>query len=153
MDLKMQWTAFGLMAVALMVVVGIGMARNSEMAATSVSLEDYRAVVQERAGYAITMSHFVDRSQRMGEQWTWQVRRGYEVAMLHWLERARGTEQEALGWQVLARHFMSRAQEGPAQEAMGWRAAATHAWEKVHGLRQEQMGLAYMLAHQTARLG
>jgi len=152
MDLKMQWTAFGLMGLALVVAVGVGMARNSEMAAMSVSLDDYHAANQERLGYAVTMAHFVERTHRMAEPWTWQVRRGHEIAIMHWLDQARGAEQEALGWQVVARHFMSRA-HGPAQEAMGWKVAADHAWEKVRGLRQERMGLAYMLAHQATRNG
>lgn len=152
MDLKMQWMAFGLMAVALVVAVGVGMARNREMAAMTVSLDDYHAVNQERLGYAVTSAHFVERTHRMGEQWSWQVRRGYETALMHWMDRAEGAAQEALGWQVAARHFMSRT-HGPAQEAMGWQAAADHAWAKVHALRQEQMGLTYMLAHQARRMG
>jgi hypothetical protein len=153
MDLKMQWTAFGLMAVALVVAVGVGMARNREMAAMSVSLDDYHAVNQERLGYMVATDHFVDRTHRMGERWTWQVRRGHEIAIAHFMDRARGLEQETLGWQVVARHFMAGGQVGARQEAMGWRNATEFAWDRMHGLEQERMGLTYMLAHQAARNG
>jgi len=140
MDLKMQWTAFGLVAVGLMVAVGIGMARNPEMDQVSVSLTDFRAVNQERLGFAIVMDHFVERSHEMSHQWTWQERRGHQIVTAHWVKRARGVAQEALGWRIAAAHLMARA-HGAGQEALGWRTAAAHAWDRVRGLDQERQGL------------
>lgn len=139
MDLKMQWTALGMMALALVVAVGIGMARNTGMDQTSVSLADFRAVNQERLGYAITMTHFVDRSRDMSRRWSWQERRGHLVAIAHWMDRARGVAQESLGWQIVAAHMMARP-HGSGQ------VAAARAWEHANGLRQEQLGVAYMLS-------
>jgi hypothetical protein len=146
MDLKMQWTALGLMALALVVAVGVGMARNTGMDQTSVSLADFRAVNQERLGYAITMTHYVDRTRDMNGRWSWQERLGHRIAIAHWVDRARGVTQEAMGWQIVAAHMMSR----PGGTG---RMAAAEALDHVRGLRQEQLGVAYMLSRHGGAAG
>lgn len=135
MDLKMQWTAFGLMGLALVAAVGIGLARSGEMDAMTVSRADYEGVVQERMGYAIALDHFVDRARTMGRTWSWQERRGYMVALDHWMDWSHGMMQEAMGWRITAEHFADRA-AGMGQEAMGWRVVAAHAWARAHALEQ-----------------
>lgn len=146
MDLKMQWTALGLMALALVVAVGVGMARNTGMDQRSVAMADYQAVNQERLGYAITMNHFVDRTRDMSRRWSWQERLGHQIAIAHWMDRAHGVAQEAMGWQIVAAHMMSRPGEAG-------RMAAAEARDRAHGLRQEQLGLAYMLRRHGGAAG
>lgn len=136
MDLKMQWTAFALMGLALVAAVGIGLARNGEMDAISVSMTDYDGMVQERVGYAITLHHYVDRAQAMRRTWSWQERRGYMTALDHWRARTHGMAQEALGWRIAAAQLDARA-EAAGQEAVGWRMAARHAWSLAHALERE----------------
>lgn len=143
MDLKMQWTAFGLMGLALVAAVGIGLARGGEMDAMRVSKTDYDAMAQERMGYAISLDHFVDRARTMGRTWSWQERRGYMTAVDHWMDRTHGTAQEAMGWRIMAMHMESQA-DGAGQEADGWRTAAAHAWARARSLerRATVMGTA-----------
>jgi len=136
----MQWTAFGLMGLALVAAVGIGLARNGEMDAMTVSRADFEGAMQERMGYAIAMDHFVDRARTMSRTWSWQERRGYMTAMDHWMDRTHGMMQEAMGWQITAEHFAARA-AGAGQEAMGWRVTASHAWARAHALQQAAMAM------------
>jgi hypothetical protein len=138
MDLKMQWTAFGLMGVALVAAVGIGLARNSEMDAMTVSRGDYEGAVQERMGYAIALDHYVDRARTMSRTWSWQERRGYMIAVDHWMDRTHGMMQEAMGWRITAEHFAALA-AGRGQEAMGWHITAAHAWDRAHALERAAM--------------
>jgi hypothetical protein len=138
MDLKMQWTAFGLMGLALVAAVGIGLARNSEMEGMTVSRGDFEGAVQERLGYAITLDHYVHRADIMSRTWSWQERRGYMTAVDHWMDRTDGMEQEALGWQITARHFAALA-AGNGQESMGWQVTAAHAWARAKGLERAAM--------------
>jgi len=138
MDLKMQWTAFGLMGLALVAAVGIGLARSGEMDSMMVARADYQGAMQERLGYAIALDHYVDRARTMGRTWSWQERRGYMIAVSHWMDRTHGMMQEAMGWQITAQHFAGRA-AATRQEAQGWRTAATYAWERAHALQQAAM--------------
>jgi hypothetical protein len=135
MDLRMQWTAFGLMGLALVAAVGIGLARSGEMDAMTVSRGDYEAAVQERMGYAITLDHWVDRAHMMSRTWSWQERRGYMIAVDHWMDRTHGMMQAAMGWRITAEHYAHLA-AGKGQEAKGWQITANHAWARAHALEQ-----------------
>jgi hypothetical protein len=138
MDLKMQWTAFGLMGLALMAAVGIGLARSGEMDAMTVSRTDYQGLEQERLGYAITLDHYVHRARTLGQTWSWQELRGYITAVDHWMDRTDGMMQEAMGWEITARHYAARA-AGNGQEALGWQVTAAHAWARAHALERAAM--------------
>lgn len=135
MDLKMQWTAFGLMGLALAAAVGIGLARGGDTDAMRVSKADYDGVMQERIGYAITLDHFVDRARTVSRSWSWQERRGYMAAVDHWMDRTHGMAQEAMGWRITAMHMEAQA-DGAGQEANGWRTAAAHAWARARDLER-----------------
>lgn len=140
MDLKMQWTAFGLMGLALVAAVGIGLARSGEMDQMTVARTDYQDVVQERLGYAILLDHYVHRARTMSRDWSWQERRGYMIAVDHWMARTDGMLQEALGWEITARHYAARA-AGNDQEALGWQVTAAHAWARARGLERAAMAV------------
>jgi len=142
MDLRMQWTAFGLMGLALVAAVGVGLARSGEMDAMTVSRGDYEGAMQERLGYAITLDHWMDRAQTMSRNWGWQERRGYMTALDHWMHRTDGMMQEAMGWRITALHF-ARMAAGNGQEAMGWQVTAEHAWARARALdRDAQAAMA-----------
>jgi hypothetical protein len=138
MDLRMQWTAFGLMGLALVAAVGVGLARSGEMDAMTVSRADYEAAMQERMGYAITLDHWVDQAHMKGRTWSWQERRGYMIAVDHWMDRTDGLMQEAMGWRITARHYANLAY-GNNQKALGWQVTAEHAWARAHTLERAAM--------------
>jgi len=138
MDLKMQWTAFGLMGLALVAAVGIGLARSGEMDAMTVARGDFDGAVQERLGYAITLDHYVHRARTLSWTWSWQERRGYMIAVDHWMDRTDGMLQEAMGWEITARHFAALA-AGNGQETLGWQVTAAHAWARARALEQAAM--------------
>lgn len=102
-----------------------------EVSAFSVPFSDYTGVIQERAGYAFSLGHYVGMhhaKKKELEGWQKMVRElsamgadgtlakqyhqadqerlGYEVATMNLAQRHRGEVQEQLGYQVVIAHLI-----------------------------------------------
>lgn len=124
MNSTTQWTALGVMGLALMVSIGVGMARTG----TGTEGSSY-AKEQERLGYSVALNHYVDKSQKLVTNWNWQTELGHRVQSSHLRGQWRGTEQEVLGYTTAMDNWADR----------------------MHGMQQEQLGLQIVLEHQAKR--
>lgn len=124
MNTTTQWTALGVMGLALMVSIGVGMARTG----TATGGDAY-AKEQERLGYSVSLSHYVDKSQKLATDWNWQTELGHRVQSEHLRGQWKGTEQEVVGYGVAMDNWS----------------------ERLHGMQQEQLGLQITLEHQAKR--
>ena len=58
MNSQTQWTALGVMGLALMVSIGVGMARTGATPDGNLTAKE-----QERIGYSVALDHYVDKSR------------------------------------------------------------------------------------------
>lgn len=99
-----------------------------EGAGIAVSMDDFRGVVQERAGYAITMGHYVGRHRAVRDELAW------------WQNKVSELSGSVPGGLMVAYH-------GARQERLGYRFATVSLADRRHGTRQELLGHRVMLAH------
>ncbi|MFQ5508223.1 MAG: hypothetical protein ACE5FN_02675 [Leptospirillia bacterium] len=150
MNPQTQWAAFGLMGLALMVSVGLSMAFNNESDAVWVSMSDYQDVTQERMGNAVVLEHYVNKAREMGQDWTWQTRKGHETTISHFRNQSKGNRQEAMGWEITTGNVVA-GWKGSEQELMGWEYASERMNDRIRGMQQEWLGVQYMIRHQADR--
>jgi hypothetical protein len=99
----------------------------------AVSMTDFRGVVQERAGYAFTLDHYVDRQRATARELAWWQGMAGELA---------GREAPN---QVVAAYW------GAHQERLGYRTAYGALADRREGMRQELLGHQVALAHAMTR--
>ncbi len=131
-------------------------AGSGEDASFFVSGADYNAVVQERAGYAFGLGHYVGQHHALKSElkgWQDMVRelsgmaeRDTVVGRLH------GASQEKLGLEVATDHLLA-VKGGLNQSIKGYQIVLDHQIAQNKALIQEQMGLRYMLDMQAKRAG
>jgi hypothetical protein len=95
----------------------------------SVAMDDYRGVLQERAGYAFTADHFVGRNRAARTELRWWQDMVSELSGAEIPNRVVGaywdTRQERLGYAVTHDILLDRHQ-GLRQELMGHQIALAH---------------------------
>ncbi len=119
-----------------------------------VSGSDYNAVIQERAGYAFGLGHFVGQHHALKHElqgWKDMVRELSGMSEPSTLiGRLMGVGQEKLGYQVATDHLLT-VKRGMDQSIMGYQTVLDHQVTQNKALAQEQLGLRYMLMIQTQR--
>lgn len=95
-------------------------AADREGVGLAVSIDDYRGVLQERAGYAALLDHYVAGRRGVGQE-----RAGYAVTLDHFVERHRAARQEARGHGVTTDILYARLQAAH-QELLGHRVMLAH---------------------------
>jgi hypothetical protein len=148
-----KYSKFTLSAVAVVLALGImGLSPNDRMVAEEsgffVSGADYNAVIQERAGYAFGLGHFVGRHHAMKDElkgWQDMVRELSSMSAPNTLiARFNGVTQERLGYAVATDHLLD-VKAGLNQTVKGYETVLEHQTSMNKALRQEQIGLRYML--------
>lgn len=95
----------------------------------AVSMNDFRGVLQERAGYAFTLGHYVGQHRAVRDE----------------LERWRQMVAELSGMEPPNR--MASAYHAARQERRGYQVATDTLVDRRHGVRQELLGHQVALAH------
>ncbi len=119
-----------------------------------VSGSEFNAVVQERAGYAFGLGHYVGQHHALKSElkgWQDMVRELSGMAESDTLVgRLHGTRQERLGYEVATDQLLTT-KAGLNQSIMGYQIVLDHQIAQNKALIQEQMGLRYMLGMQAKR--
>jgi len=151
------YSTFGLGAVAAVLALALmGLSPNNDLttegAGFFVSGSDYNAVIQERAGYAFGLGHYVGQNHAIKnelEGWQDMVRELSGMSAPNTLiSRLQGTTQERLGYQVATEHLLG-ANHGLSQTIVGYETVVAIQADMNKALRQEQLGLRYMLERMT----
>jgi len=151
------YSTFGMGAAAALVALALlGLSPNDNLMTEDsgffVSGSDYNAVVQERAGYAFGLGHFVGQNHAIKhelEGWQDMVRELSGMSAPNTLiSRLQDTTQERLGYQVVTAHLIG-VNDGLHQTIKGYQAVVGIQADMNKALRQEQMGLRYMLERMT----
>ncbi|MBI5137504.1 MAG: hypothetical protein HZA24_09265 [Nitrospirae bacterium] len=156
MNGQTKWVA-GAAAGAMLAVMLMGAAPLSERMIGDevlVSGADFNAVLQERAGYAFTLGHYVGKHQALKEELVWW--QGM-VADLAGIGTSPGVAspleaalQERLGYQVATGH-LAGVKRGLGQTVVGYQVVLADQIDQNKALRQRMLGLEYMLAQQIDR--
>ncbi len=127
-----------------------------ELESMFVSGEDYRAVVQERIGYAFSLGHYVGRYQASRTEltgWKDMVKALSGMGSPNSLAReVNGLRQEQMGFDVAVSLLADR-KDSLNQELIGYDTVLQQTIDRNHALAQERLGLIIQLQQVAARTG